>query len=46
MFAREAEGHLEEILRAAYEQRLKPVYNFIADLPGLEGQPPIYLPLA
>jgi len=44
LFAGEAEGRLDEILRAAYEQRLKPMYNFIADLPGLEGQPPIYLP--
>ncbi len=44
LFAGEAEGRLEEILKAAYEGRLKPLYNFIADLPGLEGQPPIYLP--
>jgi pyruvate-formate lyase-activating enzyme len=44
LFAGEAEGRLDEILRAAHEKRLKPLYNFIADLPGLEGQPPIYLP--
>jgi radical SAM superfamily enzyme YgiQ (UPF0313 family) len=44
LFAGEAEGRLDEILRAAYERRLKPIYNFGADLPGLEGQPPIYLP--
>ncbi len=44
LFAGEAEGRFEELLRAAYQGRLKPVYNYVADLPGLEGQPPIYLP--
>jgi radical SAM superfamily enzyme YgiQ (UPF0313 family) len=44
LFAGEAEGRLDELLRAAYEGRLKPLYNFIHDLPGLEGQPPPYLP--
>jgi len=44
LFAGEAEGRLDEILRAAYERRLKPLYNFIQELPGLEGQPPPYLP--
>jgi radical SAM superfamily enzyme YgiQ (UPF0313 family) len=44
LFAGEAEGRLDEILKAAYERRLKPMYNFIADLPGLEGQPPPFLP--
>jgi pyruvate-formate lyase-activating enzyme len=44
LFAGEAEGRLDEILKAAHDRRLKPLYNFIADLPGLEGRPPIYLP--
>ncbi len=44
LFAGEAEGRLDEILQAAYSQRLKPLYNFIQDLPALEGQPPPYLP--
>jgi radical SAM superfamily enzyme YgiQ (UPF0313 family) len=44
LFAGEAEGRIGEILQAACAGRLKPVYNFIADLPGLEGEPPIYLP--
>ena len=46
LFAGEAEGRFDEILQAAYERRLKPLYNFIQDLPGLEGQPPPYLPRA
>ena len=44
LFAGEAEGRLDEILQAAYGRRLKPLYNFIQDLPALEGQPPPYLP--
>jgi len=44
LFAGEAEGRLDEIFRAAFEGSLQPVYNFMNDLPGLEGQPPIYLP--
>src|SRR5271154_2341289 len=44
LFAGEAEGRLDEILQAAYGKRLRPLYNFIQDLPGLEGQPPPYLP--
>ncbi len=44
LFAGEAEGRIDEVLKDAYYGRLKPVYNFMADLPGLEGQPPIHLP--
>src|SRR5499426_1993566 len=36
LFAGEAEGRLEDILRAAYRNELKPLYNFMKDLPGLE----------
>jgi Radical SAM superfamily len=38
LFAGEAEGHFDELLRAAHEHRLEPVYNFMNDLPSLEGQ--------
>ena len=38
LFAGEAEGRFDELLRAADEDRLEPVYNFITDLPPLEGQ--------
>src|SRR5271156_2055280 len=38
LFAGEAEGRFDELLRAAHEDRLEPVYNFITDLPPLEGQ--------
>jgi radical SAM superfamily enzyme YgiQ (UPF0313 family) len=44
LFAGEAEGRLEEIFRAAYEHRLKPLYNFMNDLPHLEGRPLPFLP--
>jgi radical SAM superfamily enzyme YgiQ (UPF0313 family) len=46
LFAGEAENRVEEILNAAYERRLQPVYNFMNDLPHLEGQPIPFLPKA
>jgi radical SAM superfamily enzyme YgiQ (UPF0313 family) len=45
LFAGEAEGRLDELLRAAYEGNLKPLYNFMSDLPALGGTPTPYLPL-
>ena len=37
IFTGEAEGHFEEVLQDAYRGQLKPRYNFLADLPGLQG---------
>jgi tRNA A37 methylthiotransferase MiaB len=45
LFAGEAEGRLEELLQAAYRNALKPLYNYMNDLPGLENQPTPYLPV-
>jgi Radical SAM superfamily len=39
VFAGEAEGRLDEVLRDAYAGRLKPLYNFMNDLPGIDGAP-------
>jgi radical SAM superfamily enzyme YgiQ (UPF0313 family) len=39
LFAGEAEGHLDEVLRDAAVDRLKPLYDFMDDLPGIEGKP-------
>jgi hypothetical protein len=39
LFAGEAEGRLEEVLKDAAAGALKPLYNFMADLPGIEGAP-------
>jgi radical SAM superfamily enzyme YgiQ (UPF0313 family) len=33
-----------EFLRDAYHDRLKPIYNYMKDLPSLEGQPVPFLP--
>jgi radical SAM superfamily enzyme YgiQ (UPF0313 family) len=44
LFAGEAEGHLDEVVRDAYAGRLKPIYNFINDRRGLENLPPPFLP--
>jgi len=39
VFAGEAEGRLEEVLQDAYAGRLKPLYNYMKDLPGIDGAP-------
>ena len=39
VFAGEAEGRLDEVLRDAYAGTLKPLYNYMNDLPGIEGAP-------
>ena len=45
VFAGEAEEErLEEVLRDAIAGRLKPIYNFMADLPGIEHVPIPHLP--
>jgi radical SAM superfamily enzyme YgiQ (UPF0313 family) len=37
IFAGEAEGRLEQVLKAAWKKQLKPIYNYMDDLPALEG---------
>jgi len=45
MFAGEAEeGRLDEVLRDAWNGTLKPLYNYMDDLPSMEGAPPPSLP--
>jgi hypothetical protein len=44
LFAGEAEGRLEEVLRDAWNGTLKPLYNYMSDLPSLEGAPVPILP--
>ncbi len=44
LFAGEAEEHLGQVLRDAVQGRLKPLYNFMRDLPALEGVPSPVLP--
>ncbi len=46
LFAGEAEGRFDVVLRDAFAGRLQPVYDFMADLPGLEGVPTPLLPAA
>jgi hypothetical protein len=44
-FAGEAEGgRLDQVLRDAWDGALRPVYNFVSDLPGLEAEPLPILP--
>ena len=44
LFAGEAEGRMEEVLRDAAHGKLKPIYNYMNDLPALEGAVTPYLP--
>jgi radical SAM superfamily enzyme YgiQ (UPF0313 family) len=45
LFAGEAEGRMEGLLRDAYAGAMKPVYNYLGDLPSLQGHPTPLLPL-
>ena len=44
MFAGEAEGRLDQVLRDAAANRLKPLYDFMKDLPDISGSPVPFLP--
>ena len=39
LFAGEAEGRLDEVLHDAAAGTLKPLYNYMNDLPGIDGTP-------
>lgn len=39
VFAGEAEGRLDQVLRDAWVGQLKPIYNHMNDLPNIEGAP-------
>ena len=44
LFAGEAEGRFEQVLRDAYNGELKLLYNYMNDLPSLDGVPAPILP--
>jgi len=44
LFAGEAEGRMNEVMRDAAAGTLKPIYNYINDLPALEGSVTPFLP--
>jgi len=44
IFAGEAEGRLDQVIRDAAANQLAPVYNFMKDLPGLDSAPTPFLP--
>lgn len=44
LFAGEAEGRLAQVLQDAFENRLQPIYNFMDDLPNIQGVAPPLLP--
>jgi len=44
LYAGELEEHCDELLREIANGTLKPIYNYLKALPGLEGTPPPVLP--
>ncbi|WP_244499572.1 radical SAM protein [Rhizobium sp. AC44/96] len=46
MFAGEAEGRLDKVLQDAAKGELEPLYNFMNDLPSIEGAAVPFLPKA
>jgi hypothetical protein len=46
LFAGEAEGRMEGLLRDAHRGTMQPVYNYLGNLPDLQGQPTPFLPRA
>jgi hypothetical protein len=44
LMAGEVEGRFDGFLRDAMNGELKPLYNYLADLPGMENAPPPLLP--
>jgi tRNA A37 methylthiotransferase MiaB len=44
LFAGELEGRMDALLQDAFRQALQPLYNYMKDLPALEGSPVPYLP--
>jgi hypothetical protein len=44
IFAGEAEGRLESVIADVAAGRLPPIYNYMKDLPGMEGMPVPFLP--
>ena len=44
LFAGEAEGRFDQVLKDAWQGTLKPLYNYMDDLPALEGVPLPHLP--
>ena len=46
LFAGELEGRMDELLLDAFRRELKPLYNYMKDLPDLGGSPVPFLPAA
>lgn len=44
LFAGEAEGRMDEVLRDARAGQLAPQYNYMSDLPGIESTPVPFMP--
>lgn len=46
LFAGEAEGRFDEVIRDAMKGEMQPLYNYVAETPQLDGVPQPFLPAA
>ena len=45
LYAGESETRFDEVVVDAYNRCLKPLYNYLDDLPNMDGEPPPFMPL-
>ncbi|MCG6862165.1 MAG: radical SAM protein [Chromatiaceae bacterium] len=45
LYAGESETRFDEVLVDAYNRRLEPLYNYLNDLPNIDGEPPPFMPV-
>ena len=45
LFAGEAEGRLDDLFRDVWAGKMKPLYNYLGELPDVEAQPTPFLPV-
>jgi len=44
LFVGEAEGRIDDVFTDAFAGQLKPLYNYLSELPSIESAPPPFLP--
>jgi radical SAM superfamily enzyme YgiQ (UPF0313 family) len=45
LYAGESETRFDEVLVDAFKRDLKPLYNYLNDLPNVDGEPPPFMPV-
>ena len=45
LYAGESETRFDEVMLDAFNRKLKPLYNYLNDLPNVDGEPPPFMPV-